>query len=452
MDSVDCSAVTPRKSRWGGILGKVFRIRKPKSNEKVKVDAGNNNGDLVKRSEDDDDDDDGDEKMAVEAFVAKVFASLSAVKAAYAELQFAHSPYDPELIRAADQMVVSELKLLSELKRYFSKKQIDRDRDGDRGSSPGVTLLLAEIKEQNCVLRMYESMAKKMDSQVKLKGSEIMFLKAKLEEANKENKLLEKRLNSTSELQLPLPDNLRLSTLNYSHFVRFFRQTVSSIRSFVRQLCWEMESAGWDLDAAASAIQPDSAALFKVKNRRCFAFESYVCRVMFDGFDRPNFSLSGEALQDPEKRQRRFAEVNAVKKAADYLARKPKSTFARFCGKKYRRLVHPAMEESLFGGDCDHRKMVKSGEFPATGFFSCFAEMAKRVWLLHCLAFSFNPEASIFQVSKGARFSDVYMDNANDEPVLSWDGSPETQPKVAFTVVPGFRLGTTVIQCLVFLC
>nr|GMD84166.1 IRK-interacting protein-like [Ipomoea batatas] len=433
MDSVDCAAVTPSKSRWGGILGKVFpRIRKPK----VK-----NDGDLVKRSEGDN----GDEKMAVEAFVAKVFASLSAVKAAYAELQFAHSPYDPELIHAADQMVVSELKLLSELKQCFSKKQIGWDR-GD----PGITLLLAEIKEKKCVVKTYESMVKKMDSQVKLKGSEIMFLKEKLEEADKENKLLEKRLNSTSELSVP--DNLRLSTLNCSHFVKFFRQTVSSIRSFVRQMCWEMESAGWDLDAAASSIQPDSV---KAKNRRCFAFESFVCREMFDGFNRPNFSISGEALKDSEKRQRllmdRFTELNAAKAAAEYLARKPKSTFARFCGKKYRRLVHPGMEESLFG-DCGHRRMVKSGEFPETRFFSCFAEMAKRVWLLHCLAFSFNPEASIFQVSKGAPFSDVFMDNANDEPLLSWDGSPETQPRVAFTVVPGFRLGTTVIQCLVFLC
>lgn len=437
MDSVDRSAVTPSKSRLARALAKVFHIRKLKSHEKVKIDEGND--DVVKKSEED-----GDEKIAVEAFVAKLFASISAVKAAYAELQYAQSPYDPEVIHAADQMVVSELKLLSELKQCYSKKQIDQ-------SSPGNTLLLAEIKEQKCILKTYETMVKKLDSQLKLKGSEIMFLKEKLKEVNKENKLVEKRLNSSCEF--PVPDKLGLSTLNHSHFIRFFRQTLNSIRSFVRKMSWEMESAGWDLDAAASSIQPDSAAFLKAKNRRCYAFESYVCREMFDGFNFPDFNISSESLQDPKKRQRllfdRFMELKPVK-PADYLAWKPKSTFARFCSKKYTSLVHPDMEESLFG-NCEQRKMVKSGEYPETAFFSCFAEMAKRVWLLHCLAFSFHPEASIFQVSKGTRFSHVYMYNANDEPLLSCDTSPESQPRVAFTVVPGFRIGTTVIQCLVFL-
>ncbi|KAG5020694.1 hypothetical protein JHK87_016549 [Glycine soja] len=40
----------------------------------------------------------------------------------------------------------------------------------------------------------------------------------------------------------------------------------------------------------------------------------------------------------------------------------------------------------------------------------CFTKMAKRVWLLHCLAFSYEPQASIFQVGKWCIFSDVYME------------------------------------------
>ncbi|KAK2985717.1 hypothetical protein RJ640_023684 [Escallonia rubra] len=61
------------------------------------------------------------------------------------------------------------------------------------------------------------------------------------------------------------------------------------------------------------------------------------------------------------------------------------------------RLVHPKMESSFFGNP-NQRNSVGSGEYPET-FFSMFAEMAKRVWLLHCLAFSFDPEAAIFQGS-----------------------------------------------------
>ncbi|KAK2989519.1 hypothetical protein RJ640_005411 [Escallonia rubra] len=59
------------------------------------------------------------------------------------------------------------------------------------------------------------------------------------------------------------------------------------------------------------------------------------------------------------------------------------------------RLVHPKMESSFFGNP-NQRNSVGSGEYPET-FFSMFAEMAKRVWLLHCLAFSFDLEAAIFQ-------------------------------------------------------
>ncbi|KAK2986560.1 hypothetical protein RJ640_022438 [Escallonia rubra] len=96
------------------------------------------------------------------------------------------------------------------------------------------------------------------------------------------------------------------------------------------------------------------------------------------------------------------------------------------------RLVHPKMESSFFGNP-NQRNSVGSGEYPET-FFSMFAEMAKRVWLLHCLAFSFDPEAAIFQVSKRCRFSEVFMESVNEEAFLSADGSPESDPRVAFTV------------------
>ncbi|KAL5161641.1 Protein GRAVITROPIC IN THE LIGHT 1 [Glycine soja] len=73
----------------------------------------------------------------------------------------------------------------------------------------------------------------------------------------------------------------------------------------------------------------------------------------------------------------------------------------------------------------------------------------KRVWLLHCLAFSYEPQASIFQVGKGCRFSDVYMESSNDEIFLYLE--VESDPQVAVIVVPGFRIGKTILQCRVYL-
>lgn len=462
MDSVNRSAVTPSKSKLARTFAKVLHIRaltggthKHKFSENVKDDAVKNDvakSELLKKAQLKsfvDEDEKLKQKAATEAFLAKLFANTSALKAAYAQLQFAQSPYDPDGIQSADELVVSELKSLSELKQCFVKKHLDE-------YSPETTQILAEIQEQKSVLKTYDIMGKKLDSQLKLKDSEITFLREKLIEANKENKLLEKRLNSSGPVSaldnLHFSSYLHFSSLSPSHFIMFLRQTIRSIRSFVRLFSKEMLVAGWNLDAAASSIEPDIE--FMKANDICYAFESFVCGEMFDGFNYPNFSISTEPLPEQTKKQRlffdRFMELRSVK-PADYLAWKPKSTFARFCRAKYLKLIHPKVEESVFG-NLNQRNTLSSGEYPESTFFSTFSEMAKRIWLLHCLAFSFDPAASIFQVSRGCRFSDVYMESVNEEAFLSWDGSPETEPSVGLTVVPGFKIGKTVVQCQVYLC
>lgn len=378
------------------------------------------------------------ERAALEALLAKLFASVSSVKAAYAQLQYAQSPYDGEGIQVADKVVVSELQNLSELKRCFLKKQFD--------PSPERTLVLAEIEEQKSVLKTYEIMGKKLESQVRLKDSEIVFLGEKLEEAKSQNKLLEKRLNQSG--QLHVFDNLHLSGLSPSHFITVLRHMVKYIRSFVRMMMDEMKSSGWDIHAAAKAIDQD--VVYWKEDHKCFAFEHFVCREMFDAFQYPNFSLPNESLPDKKKQRQqlffvRFTELKSMK-AKEYLAQNPRSAFAKFCRVKYLRVVHPKMETSFFG-NLNQRNQVNAGEFPSSNFFASFAEMAKRVWLLHCLAFSFNPEAAIFQVSKGCRFSEVYMESLAEEAFLS----TASEPQVGFTVVPGFKLGKIVIQCQVYL-
>ncbi|XP_009778115.1 protein GRAVITROPIC IN THE LIGHT 1-like [Nicotiana tabacum] len=449
MDSKNRSALS--KSRLARTLAKVLHIRavtggnrKPKSQDKFKNEAVKN--DVLNKGQLNsfvDKDEKLKKRAATEAFLANLFASISAVKSAYAELQFAQSPYDPEFIQSADEVIVSELKSLSELKHCYLTKQFDEYY------SLETTLVLAEIKEQKSILKTYYIMGKKLDSQLKLILSEITFLRETLNEANKENKLLEKRLMREQVSDL---DNLQLTKLSPSHFIMFLQQTIRSIRSFVMLLCREMEYAGWDLDAAALSIQP--GIMFLKSSDKCYAFESFVCREMFDGFNHPQFLISKESTTEEKKQQRlffnRFLKLRSAN-VADYLAWKPKSAFARFCCAKYLKLVHPKMESSLFG-DLDHRNLLSSGEYPDTTFFSTFAEMAKRIWLLQCLAFSFDPEVAMFQVSSECRFSDVYMESVNEEAFLMSSGSPETEPRVGFPMVPGFMVGKTVIQCQVYLC
>ncbi|KAG8364850.1 hypothetical protein BUALT_Bualt18G0041400 [Buddleja alternifolia] len=430
MDSVERSTVTPSKSRLARTFAKVLHIRALIPDDDIrKTKSKMKKKDLVKKSTNIPSFDD-DEVAVKEAFIAKVFASLSAVKAAYAQLQFAESPYDPDRIQSSDQILVTELKNLSELKQCYAKQTLN-------DTSPETTLLLSEIQEQNSLLTIYEITTKKLDSQLKLKDSEIIFLKEKLADINSDNKLLEKRLKSSG--QLDIAENSQLSSLRPTHFMAYFKQAIKSIRSFVHLMVNEMEYANWDLNAAASSIQPGIS--FWKLNHKCYAFESFVCREMFDGFNHTNISSSSKQEKNRLLFFDRFLELKSVR-AADYLAWKPKSTFSTFCRDKYLRLVHPKMEASTFG-NLDVRNLVSSGEAPETRFFLAFSEMAKRIWLLHCLALSFDPEVSIFQVSKGSRFCEVYMESLSDEAFLSAEG---VDPRVAFMVVPGFRIGAAAAQ------
>ncbi|KAL9251678.1 GRAVITROPIC IN THE LIGHT 1-like protein [Drosera capensis] len=436
--SVERSAVTPTKSRLARTFAKVLNIRsaagvtpadefcqiksreKHRDGSKMELANGNYGKSFAKIS-----DERFRRRAALEALLGNMFASISTIKAAYTELQLAQFPYDVDAIQAADQMVVCELKNLSELKQCYLKKQLD--------STPGKTLMLAEIKEQKSVAKTYEVMGKNLEFQMKLKDSEITSLVEKLEGCKKENRSIEKRLNASG--QLSMLDNLHLSGLNAGHFVPVLRHAVRSIRTFVKLITNEMRSAGWNIDAAVSMIQSN------VEYRKPEHKE------MFDGFHFPNFSLWSGRQPGQNNMQRWFYDsFNELRSSRvnDYLAHKPKSTFAKFCRAKYLRLIHPKMESSFFG-TLDQRNLVEAGEFPQTPLFAAVSEMAKRVWLLHCLSFSFDPAASIFQVKRGCRFSEVYMESLSDEAFLESknydDFKPENEPRVAFTVVPGFRIG-----------
>ena len=197
-------AVAP-KGRFRRTFAKVLNIHKltgvAPDVKKIKLDSKNANisESFYKLEEE------YERRLSLEALLAKLFATVSTIKAGYAQLQHSQSPYDAIGIQKADNLVVSELKTLSELKQCFLKKQMD--------PNPERTLVLAEIQELRSLLKTYEIMGRKLESQCKLKDSEILFLREKLEETTKQNKLTEKRLNQSGQLCNPL-DNLHLSALN----------------------------------------------------------------------------------------------------------------------------------------------------------------------------------------------------------------------------------------------
>jgi len=184
MESVKPLAVTPRK-KLARSFAKVLHVKAligiasvdglknviSDANLKDEGNMGKSNKSSLNWSESfvEDDDEEVQERKANEALLAKLFASISVVKGAYAELQYSQSPFDPDGIEAADQLLVSELKNLSELKQCFLKKQFD--------PSPERAILEAESKELQGVIKTYEITGKKLESQVRLKDSEVIFLR-----------------------------------------------------------------------------------------------------------------------------------------------------------------------------------------------------------------------------------------------------------------------------------
>jgi hypothetical protein len=464
MDTMKPKSALNNKSKLARTFQKVINLRTAtriasnngicllSSQPKVKEEFFNDNN--KKKSQQFDkrhEDNKARQRAVLEALVAKLFAGITSIKAAYAELQMAQSPYNSEGIQVADQAVVDELKAISELKRSFFKKELDL--------SPQVTLMLAEIQEQQSLMRTYAITIKKLEADVDVKDSDISLLNNQLEDSVSFNKSLEKRLNASGSLSMF--DALKLSKLDVTNFVQFLHHTLRSIRSFVKLMVREMESANWDLDAAVKFIEPN--AVFTNANHKFFAFESFVCLTMFEGFNFPHFSPN-ECSREQDKQSNRlffdkFKKLTNVNPRRN-LSENPNSSFAKFTRAKYLQLVHAKMECSLFG-NLNQRKLITSGCVPDSTFFVAFAEMAKRVWLLHCLAFSYNEEVTIFQVRKNCRFSEVYMECVAEETLfLSGEfgddsdgatGGGSGELRVCFTVVPGFKIGKTVIQSQVYL-
>ncbi|CAL9100965.1 unnamed protein product [Musa textilis] len=377
-----------------------------------------------------------DVKEAMESLLDNLFASISAVKAAYVQLQMAQSPYDPDSIQSCDLAIVSELKRVSELKQsYFRNHSIMPYTDA------------ARIAEQHNLIKTHQITTSKLQAHLELTDLEISSLQAELLACEKVNQALESKLHPGRSLWVL--DGLRLPDLNPIHFLALLRCTFKSIRSFVKLMVKEMESAGWDLDAAAGAIQPDVLRRKKPRHRT-FAFQSYVCQGMFSDFHQRSYNVAALKDRSTWGRRRSFDEFAELSRVGSNQKLSQRSAIAKFATAKYQALVHPKMESSFFGSRDRERSPAGSTgrDFPDSAFFSGFAEMARRVYLLHCLFFSFD-DRFIFQVRRGSRFSQVYMENVVEEEDDE-AAALLTPPTVGFTVVPGFRVGRTLIQCKVY--
>ncbi|CAN1308063.1 Protein GRAVITROPIC IN THE LIGHT 1 [Linum perenne] len=382
---------------------------------------------------------------ALETLISRIFQNISSLKSAYIQLQAAHTPYDPDKIQAADKLVISELKNLSELKHYYRE-----NNPRPVSVSPQDSRLAAEIQEQQSLLKTYEVMVKKFQSEIHNKDSEIHQMQQQIEEANQKRSKLEKNLKlrglSTKGSEGSAEENGFFHVdLTPELFTSAVEAAYKAIHDFSKPLINMMKAAGWDLDAAAGSIEP--SVIYARRAHKKYAFESHICQKMFSGFQQENFAINVDDIT--VSKESFFHQYLALKEMdpLDAVGQNPDSIFGRFCRSKYLMVVHPKMEASFFG-NLDQRNYVMGGGHPRTAFYLVFLKLAKSIWLLHRLAYSFDPNVKVFQVKRGSEFTEVYMESVVKNLILD-ESNPK--PKVGLMVMPGFWVGGSVIQSRVYL-
>ncbi|CAN6310526.1 unnamed protein product [Urochloa humidicola] len=388
-----------------------------------------------------------------EAAVEAALATASSFQAAYLHLQAAHAPFLPEAAAAADAAAVSHLRRLSELKRIARGAPADAPDGADGDGGVLTAHLEAQVRENQALLRSFDAVVNRLQAALDAKDSAAAALRLDLEALDDANARLSARLDRA--LAPPPGGDAVGAMLSAGVFDSVLRDALRVAHRFARALAEVLRCAGWDLDAAAAAAYP-GVSYSKAGHCR-YALLSRVCLSMFDGFDSYQFGATADTteLEGIELAMRRNESLQQFIEHSDadpieLMNSSPDCEFAQFCDRKYKQLIHPGIESSLFGNsDCGTLPVMSV----AGPLYELFVAMASSIWTLHRLAWAYDPAVGIFQVSRGTEFSTVYMENIVRSKGFS--GSKElgkpARPKVGFTVVPGFQLGGTVIQCRVYL-
>lgn len=353
-------------------------------------------------------------------------------------------PYHEDTIKAADRTLVSHLQRLSDLRQWYRNYLTAPHTNLD---FPIGSCSEAQVQENQSKLRCLETVFNRLQAEIDEKGDRVVSLKQELDKMHKSNAKLSKKLVVHSSFKS------KEIVLTVRVFDSMLREACRSMHGFTKLLIELMKKSNWDLDLAANSVH--SGIDYAKKGHNRYAFLSYVSLCMFRGFDLEGFGMldlngilcNGNSSNSVEKNTPlgKLTE-HLMCHPMEVLSKNPNCGFSRFCESKYQQLIHPTMESSIFS-NLDQNEVVLNSWKSLSVFYESFVKMASSIWLLHKLAFSFDPVVEIFQVERGVEFSMVYMEDVTKKASLSRN----SRPKVGFTVIPGFKIGRTVLQSQVYL-
>ncbi|KAE8727507.1 axial regulator YABBY 1-like [Hibiscus syriacus] len=346
------------------------------------------------------------------SLVSSVFAAVSSFEASYLQLQTSHVPFEEE--GKSERIPILKLGYLS--------------------------AHAWKLQENQSKLRTLKTVSNRLQEEIDEKDNQVSSLRKKLAEIQCANTKLSRRLSGNLNSACDVLLTVRI-------FESVLHDACRATHKFSKILIGLMRKAGWELDLVANPVYPDIDYAKKGHNR--FAFLSYICLGMFRGFDVEGFGLSeneplcnGDAATFSLKQLLEHVSSNPM----ELLSRDQSCEYSRFCEKKYQELIHPTIESSIFS-NLDKNEAVLNSWRSLSIFYESFVSMASSIWTLHKLAFSFDPVVEIFRVERGVDFSMVYMEDVTKR----YNSPGQPRVKVGFTVIPGFKIGRTVVQSLVYL-
>ncbi|XP_052187219.1 protein GRAVITROPIC IN THE LIGHT 1-like [Diospyros lotus] len=369
--------------------------------------------------------------IEMEILIGEVFEAISAMRRAYASMQEAHCPWDEDKMMCADMAVVAELRRLGELRERFGRRK-------------------------GMAARLRKAAVEDLKRLVKAEEAGVEKLRAELWAAVKgRSDHSWRKVNRHYASVAPAPELFKATmTMAATPTPELFEATMAMVidasKSFTKQLLSLMHAANWDMGAVVRSIESATNAAIPIQtdaavigaNHAKYALESHVSRKIFQGFHHETFYISDNLsyfLHPDQLRYQFFAqyqEMEAIDPIELLQVLPTTSHFSKFCSNKYLAIVHPKMEESLFG-DLEQRRQVVVGNHPRSPFYGEFVGLAKAVWMLHLLAFSLDLPPSHFEATRGAKYNPQYMESV----IRFLSGRGGAGQVVGYPVTPGFKLG-----------
>ncbi|MED6222173.1 hypothetical protein PIB30_061780 [Stylosanthes scabra] len=231
-----------------------------------------------------------------------------------------------------------------------------------------------------------------------------------------------------------------LMPVNEDAMVEGFLQMVSESRLSVKQFCKTLISQVEENDHCLInnlnlLLQPYRLSLnSKYSKAVLYHFESFINQSLYQDFENCVFQKNGCAkfLDPRQDRQAQFSSFvslrnlswnEVLKKGTKYYSEE----FSKFCDQKMSGII------TLLNWTRPWPEQLLQAFFVA----------AKCIWLLHLLAFSFNPPLGIIRVEENRSFDAQYMEDM----VTDRQRSQQGPNRVKIMVMPGFYVQDRILRC-----